>query len=151
MKGKRVGGWMIFLLSVWMTGVVPLGAATPNWTMINGNFVQGLPRAGKVAVYDAPTNQLIVFGGVGFGGSMNDLWYLANANGLNSSIQPQWGQVIPNGAPGSPAPRALHSVVYDEAHSRLIIFGGCLGNLAPPHGNCAPMANDVWVLTNANG
>jgi hypothetical protein len=98
---------------------------------------------GAPGVYDPASNRMIVFGGRDRDGkNLNDVWVLENANGLGGT--PQWVELIPNGAAGSPPARSGHSTVYDSANNRLIIFGGC-------GGYCAPVLNDVWVLTNANG
>jgi hypothetical protein len=70
----------------------------------------------------------------------NDVWVLANANGLGAT--PQWTHLLQNGATGSPPARETHTAVYDAANNRMIIFGGF---------NATTAFNDVWVLTDANG
>lgn len=86
---------------------------------------------------------MIVFGGRDIGGgNLNDLWVLTNANGLGG--KGEWINLIPNGTAGSPPARSGHSTVYDSTNNRVIIFGGCSAS-------CAPVLNDVWVLTNGNG
>jgi hypothetical protein len=93
-----------------------------------------------VMVFDPTTHQLIVFGGTYNNPwpniDLNDVWSL----GLGAS--PQWNLLSPAGAP--PAPRTLAAGVYDQANSRLTIFGGGLGSTSP-------CTNDTWVLSNANG
>jgi hypothetical protein len=129
----------------WITIGFPTDGSSPGYT----GFLQGSPTFGR---YDPTANQLIVFGGYGYGGpngpngisGTNALWVLNDANDIGGS--PQWSQVIAEGAFGSPPPRYNHTVVYDSegGNSRLIVFGGC-------GGGCLPVYNDVWVLTNANG
>jgi hypothetical protein len=93
--------------------------------------------------YDPATHRMIVFGGRdNDGNNLNDVWVLVNADRLGDLSR--WVNLIPNGAAGSPPARSGHSTVYDSANNRLIIFGGC-------GGYCAPVLNDAWVLTNANG
>jgi len=70
----------------------------------------------------------------------NDVWVLANANGLGAT--PTWTHLVQNGAAGSPPARELHTALYDAANNRMIIFGG---------ENATTYFNDVWVLTDANG
>jgi hypothetical protein len=70
----------------------------------------------------------------------NDLWVLANANGLGGT--PQWTNLILNGAAGSPPARELHTATYDAANNRMTVFGGY---------SATAFYNDVWVLANANG
>jgi hypothetical protein len=120
-------------------------AAGSTWTLLFPTHLLDERFAGA-AVYDAATNSLIVFGGLGAGAIAidNDVIALANANGIGTS---NWTTVIPNGAPGSPAARDSHTAVYDAANSRMIVFGGC----SFTGGLCTTLLNDVWVLTNANG
>src|SRR5579862_5171692 len=95
------------------------------------------------AQFDPTSGAMIIFAGQNSGGNLNDVWVLVNPDGLAA---PQWVNLTPTPDPvnGSPAPRNAASVVYDPTGNRLIIFDGCLGN-------CTPIANDLWVLTNANG
>ena len=98
----------------------------------------GGPPSGRYepsGVYDAATNQMIIFGGGVFGVDTNDVWTLS----LGAS--PQWTLVSPAGT--LPPPRVGQKTVYDSTNSRMIVFGGGLGNTSP-------CGNDVWVLSNAN-
>lgn len=99
---------------------------------------------GTRAVYDASTNRMTIFAGMSttFGVPYNDVWVLTDANGLGGT--PTWMNLIPNGTPGAPPPRAGHTAVYDPNTNRMITFGGC-------RAGCEPVLNDVWVLEHANG
>ncbi len=132
------------------TGTLSDGSAQPlplpsAWTQL---FPLGGPPPGRARhsynAYDPSSNRLIIFGG--WDSSVccsltNDVWVLTNANGLGGT--PEWINLTPRNAPGSPSPRVDAQSVYDQATNRLIIFGG------------ADETNDtlaeVWVLTNANG
>jgi hypothetical protein len=118
-------------------------ASSRKWTLLFPTHLLD-ERFASAAVYDEPTNSLIVFSGASFADVPNDVLSLSNANGIGT---PNWTSVIPNGAPGSPAGRTFHTAVYDAANSRLIVFGGCsfTGEF------CTNYLNDVWVLSNANG
>jgi hypothetical protein len=112
-------------------------------------FPTGTPPAtrgwhGTSGVYDAANQRMIIFAGrsAPLIDPLNDVWVLSHANGLGG--QPQWLNLIANGAPGSPPFRAGHSAVYDSANNRMMIFGGC-------RSVCLPTLNDLWVLTSANG
>lgn len=60
-----------------------------------------IARSGAPGVYDSASNRMIVFGGRDSGGkNLNDVWVLANGNGLGGAAQ--WIELIPNGKAGSP-------------------------------------------------
>jgi hypothetical protein len=65
-------------------------------------------------------------------------------SGLKLSAQ-TWTQLSPVGGP--PAGRSLFASAYNPNNNRMIVFGGDLNNLV----SVPPLANDVWVLTNADG
>lgn len=116
-------------------------ATTPTWTQLFPTGGPPSPRFKHSAVYDPATNRMVVFGG-GRGsstGDFNDIWVLSNANGVEATT-PTWTQLFPTGGPASL--REAHSAVYDPATNRMTVFGG-----ATHQG----LANDVWVLSNANG
>lgn len=116
---------------------------TPAWTQLAPS---GSPPAGRSfpsVDYDPVTNRLIVFGGnqselspLGF---FNDVWVLTNANGQGGT--PEWIELSPGGT--SPPERTVHSSGYSSSSNTLVIAMGGNGT--------APLLNDVWVLTNANG
>lgn len=125
------------------------------WVLTNGNGLGGPSawtelapagspppaRAFPSADYDPVTNQLIVFGGYKDlpNEYFNDVWILTNANGLGGI--PEWIQLSPGGS--LPPERTAHSSAYSSSSSTLVIAMG--GN------QTAPLLNDVWVLTGANG
>ncbi|MCH8197948.1 MAG: hypothetical protein IH904_07690 [Proteobacteria bacterium] len=121
-------------------------AAAQSWTEITpvddpGTTTDDPPlvRSAHTAVYDPATNQMIVFGGRG-ATHLNDVWHLSTANGLGPP--PAWTQPTTSGGP--PQARFAHMASYDQAHDRMIVFGGGFGS-------SSPCANDVWVLSNASG
>jgi len=79
---------------------------------------------------------MIMFDGTFEGTNLNDVW------SLSTSGSPQWTEVFPAGS--APPARLGQSGVYDSTNSRIMMFGGGLGQ------NLTPCANDVWVLSNAN-
>jgi len=115
---------------------------TPTWGQLLTSSGPG-PRQGigQSVVYNATTNQLILFGGTnGSGTYFNDVWTLGNANGYPTGSTAPWTQVSTSGTP--PAARAGASVIYDSANNILTLFGG---------GNASGNFGDTWVLSNANG
>ncbi|MBV9303966.1 MAG: VCBS repeat-containing protein [Acidobacteriaceae bacterium] len=122
---------------------------TPTWAQLNPTGSLPVPRILHTAVYDPASNRMIVFGGNNCftqgGVFYNDVWVLSNANGLGGA--PIWTQLTPTGTP--PSPRESHTAVYDPNSNEMIIFAGAAsvsGQVSDEY-----LANDVWVLSNANG
>jgi galactose oxidase-like protein len=122
-----------------------LGGA-PVWTRIVANGAPGSPpkRFSPTAVYDAANNRMIIFGGglipdprIGPGG-LNDVWVLANANGLGGT--PVWTKLKPTAGP--PGTRFFHSAVYDSVNNQMVIYAG---------NNDEAVFYIAWVLSDANG
>ena len=124
------------------TALAQAGGRT--WTQLSPPAPLPGPRsANNGAVLDTANNRMMMFGGfIGGTAQYNDAWVLTNANGLGGP--PQWINLIPQAAPGSPHIRCCHSTTYDPATNQMTIFGGF-------EGGCTPTANDVWVLSHANG
>lgn len=124
------------------------GIGTPAWEQLSPTGTPPAPRDGAAAIYDRVTNRMILFGGT-LGASStnftnyNDTWVLTNANGASGT--PQWIQLNPIGT--LPAVRSGHSLIYDAATNRALLFGG----RTVPNTGSDPTFNDVWVLTAANG
>ena len=112
------------------------GVGTPAWTQLIPTGTPPPARYTHTAVYDQPTNRMVVFGGQD-PGYANDTWVLSNADGTGGT--PAWSQLSPTGTP--PAVRRSHSAVFNAANNRMIVFGGRNGS----------RLNDTWVLTAANG
>ena len=128
---------LVFLLAMASASATPL-PASPTWTQLSPSGGPPAARYGHTAVYDASGNNMIVFGGYNFSTFFNDVWVLSHANGSGGA--PVWTPLSPVGEP--PAGRLLHTAVYDAAGNNMIVFGGDI---------IGPAANDVWVLSHANG
>ena len=139
-------------------GLAPGGIAGDAWVLANASGLDrgtGLPAAPAwtplpsgpdpryfhAASYDAASNRMVVFGGLGNSGYQNDVWVLDNANGAGPAA---WSPTSPTGTP--PQPRAVfyHYQLYDPATRRLLVFGGDADT-------AAPALTDYWVLTEADG
>jgi hypothetical protein len=119
-------------------------AFAQSWTELSPSGTPPAARGAMTGVYDPASNRMVIFGGRdASGNNRNDVWVLADADGKGSNPS-RWIRLIADGAAGSPPARSGHSAVYDSVNNRMIIFGGCSAN-------CAPVLNDVWVLSNANG
>ena len=127
-----------------------IAAANPSWTLLGpSGLTYPLFRSGSTSVYDPSSNRIILFAGLSDDAAagdprLYDVWVETNANGLGGTGA--WSNLIPS---GSPQVRSDHSAVYDAANNRMIIYGGC--GAVPTSNGCLPIADNVWVLSNANG
>jgi hypothetical protein len=141
-------------------GIVPGGIGGDAWVLSNASGidrVSGLPAAPvwtplpsgpepryfHAAAYDAASNRMVVFGGLGDFGYRNDVWVLDNANGAGAGT-PAWSLETAGGAP--PERRAVFYdyELFDPVSRRLIVFGG-------DPDTAGPALADSWVLTEATG
>jgi hypothetical protein len=128
-----------FYNDVWiLTNANGLGG-TPAWTQLSPSGGPPAARENHTAVYDPASNRMIIFGG-GSTSGLNDVWVLANANGLGGT--PTWMQLAPSGA--AIPPLAGASAVYNAASDQMTVFAG--GDTLT-----GSDTNAVWVLQNANG
>lgn len=116
-----------------------------TWTQLSTSGTPPSYRLAQSGVYDSNTGRLIVFGGYDLTSSvyLNDTWLLNHADGTGGLTY--WIELNPSGTP--PAPRYLHTAVFDNVNNRMIVFGG---ETAYFNFYNNP-ANDTWVLSNANG
>jgi hypothetical protein len=135
---------------------LPQGGSTPaqTWVLTNANGLGGTPawielqptgtapedNGASTAVYDAPANQLIVYGGcsASCGSPLSTVYVLTNANGLGGT--PAWSESFPT----NPIAREAQSAVYDPTTNSMITFGGGLAFFGTDQ-------NDTNVLAPANG
>ena len=110
---------------------------TPVWTRLSPAPPLPPPTHSHTAVYDAVQNRMVIFGGDTPGGTTDQVWVLANANGLGGT--PAWTNLNPD-APLPPVRRA-HAAGYNPATQRMTIYGG----------NHCPVMGDAWVLSEALG
>lgn len=119
------------------------GQGPSYWSNAAPQGTQPSGREGHTAVYDARSNNMIIWAGEemspGRCASASDIWILRNANGIGGTLN--WKRVsLKNPIP--PA-RSQHSAIYDSISNRMVVFAG---------NSCSSqILNDVWVLTNANG
>src|SRR5947207_2278622 len=166
-KTKMISSFALFM-SAFLALIAGVKAANPKWRPLytsalfpatgasSTNLDPRLFREGSTTVYDPSSNRIILFGGFSAGvvkagilqkPALNDVWILTNANGTEMNgtgpLPSTWSKLNPNAPSGFPEIRYHHSAVYDGAHHRMIIYGGCTAG-------CAPIANDVWILSNAD-
>lgn len=127
-----------FLNDVWVLANANGLGGTPTWTQLTPNTPLPPVRQGHSAIYDPATNTMTIFAGSTGIGIANDVWTLANANGLAGT--PTWTQLQPNGGP--PAPRSFQSAVSNLSTDRMTVFAG--------FDSASFGLNDTWVLSGVN-
>jgi N-acetylneuraminic acid mutarotase len=95
-----------------------------GWTRLNPSGPSPPGRLRQSAAWDSWAQRLLVFGGYR-DGPLDDLWSYRSADNA-------WTRLSPVGA--LPPPRDRHSATWDDAHGRMLVFGGTRG---------APLA-DLW-------
>src|SRR5256885_12617225 len=110
-----------YLNDVWRLSNANASGTTPAWTHVVPSGTPPSVRQRSAAVYDEPTNSMILFGGDSGTTEFNDVWVLSHANGMGGT--PAWTQLTVS---GGPSPRTGHSAIYDAQNSRIVIYG------APP-------------------
>lgn len=90
------------------------------------------PRHTPAAVYDPEGERIVLMGGRGAGGDLNDVW----AFDLQTS---SWQQLQPAGQ--APRPRFSHNAVYDAPNRRMLIWSGRALDATG-----STLLNDVWAL-----
>jgi hypothetical protein len=104
---------------------------TPGWIQLVPDGTRPPIRGGAGDGYDPARHRLVVFGGDDHSGyPINDSW------ALDLGASPSWSRLETQGGP--PAPRFFHASAWDEAHDRLVTFGGYDG--------ANPLA-DLWELS----
>jgi hypothetical protein len=129
----------IFAVSFVLTLLVPCLSAQ-KWNRYGPGT-----RSQASAIYDASTNQMIMFGGQHAPTNIdfNDTWTLKNVIPTSSSTfqNLNWVKVSVTGKP--PSTRFGHTVVYNSTSNRMIVFAGGTGFPGP-------CVNELWVLKNPN-
>jgi len=110
------------------------------WTKLTPSGVAPGPRVGQTAVYDAPLDRMLVFGGAPALSSpaQSDVWE------LSLSGPPSWRELAVAGTP--PPARIGGTLVLDPIRDRLILFGGGDSAYIPFDGR-ASLRNDLWQLS----
>jgi hypothetical protein len=88
------------------------------------------PRTEHTAIYDAPNQRMVIFGGAGATGSLQDTW------ALTFDETPSWQ---PIDATGPPCGRDEHAAVYDPVRQRMLVLGG--------RDDLWNELDDVWALS----
>ena len=107
-------------------------AGNPQWSRLAPSGTAPPLRDSHSAIYDAPRQRIIIFGGKG-PAALNNVWELSVGG------PPAWSQISPSGTP--PHGRYGHSAIFDPVRNRMIIFGGTY------YGPSFNLLNDVWALS----
>lgn len=95
------------------------GDPLPTWIKRTPSTTP-LPRSDAAMVYDAYHGQVVLFGGFGQGGYLNDTWIW---DGIN------WIQQTPG---TSPSPRYDGAIAYDASTGQVLLFGGPVSPIPCP-------------------
>jgi len=106
-------------------------AATKTWAQIVTTGAPP-PRGAFALSYDAQRRRIVLFGGDGSSGFLNDSWEYDGAART-------WTQVATSQAP---APRAGSAMAFDAALGKTVLFGGLDANLNA--------LNDTWAYDGTN-
>jgi len=118
-------------IAVWVATALVVGqVAAQQWRQVSPGKAPS-PRRNAAAIYDPSGHRVVLFGGRGSSGDLDDLW------GLNLAAE-EWVP-IPTG-PG-PAPRFTHEAVYDPRGHRMLVWSG-----RKIDGDGSGLFNDVWSL-----
>jgi len=96
------------------------------WVQRNPPEPSPTPRSHHAMAFDAARGVVVLFGGTGPKGFLDDTWE------WDGSV---WTEVTPPAGPdSSPTPRFGHAMVYDPIRHRIVLFGGIDG----------PYRADTW-------
>lgn len=96
-------------------GIHPLALAAPietvTWELASSGGAPQ-PRQSSAFAYDSARRKMVLFGGAGSSGNLNDTW--------------EWdGRMWKNVTPAtSPPARTFHALAYDSAREKVVLFGG---------------------------
>jgi len=90
-------------------------SGAPEWIPLVALAPVPAPRKDHVAIYNAYSDRMLVFGGAVPGAFANDVWE------FTLDGEPAWSQAAPSGV--APSPRSATGA-YDSASGRLVLAGG---------------------------
>jgi hypothetical protein len=104
-----------------------LSGAIATWRLL---VTEGTPPSAREtrSIYDPVGDRMVIFGGFGNLGHLNETWTLDLAG------TPTWHQLS---TAQSPAPRRGQSAIYDPIGQRMLVFGGY---------DDVAFKNDLWAL-----
>jgi hypothetical protein len=114
---------------------LPLGDGS-SWNQLSPGGPVPQLRIGHSMVFNAETNQLLIFGGF-YDTPLNDLWVLARVP------IPWWFPISVSGV--RPPPRMGHAAIFDPVRKRMLVIGGYDGTaLLDDVWEYSPMVNGTW-------
>ena len=118
-----------FLILFATTAAVSIAAAQ-TWSKITPGGDAPSPRINAGAVYDPIEHRIIIYGGRGADGDVDDMWAFDLATEQWSPMEQTSG--------GGPGPRYTHNMLYDPDQHQLILWSG-------RHTTSSSISfNDVW-------
>ena len=99
---------------------------TLGWSRLPVDQAAPPGRLGHAMVFSPAGERVLLFGGLGENGVLNDTWAFDGAT---------WGELD---TPTAPPPRTDHAMVYDLVRQRVVLFGG--------RDESYNTMGDTWVL-----
>src|SRR5580765_4254294 len=124
--GSALGGGSVN--DVWALSL----SGTPTWTQLTPSGNPPAPRFDHVAIYDAPRDQMIVYGGQDESQQVFD-----DVMALSLSGSGSWSLLSPSGAPSTG--RTGATAIADAPRNRMLVFSGLDSDLGA--------LNDTWSLS----
>jgi hypothetical protein len=124
------------VVGCWLGLLVLIGTAqAQTWLRVEASGPEAPPpRTFAVAIYDPRGERMLLFGGRGPDGDLNDLWSL-NLEELDAGAK--WTRIETEGV--VPAARFTHNAVYDPAAHQMLVWAGRKVDSAG-----SAFFNDVW-------
>lgn len=108
------GRGQTYLNDLWTGALI---GGTWVWTRVWPTGPAPSPRKGHSAIWDEVHREMLVFGGFGEDGPLNDLWSLTWSGSAWA-----WTQIVPEG--DGPAPRYSQACVWDAQAQEMLVYGG---------------------------
>ncbi|MBD3336484.1 MAG: T9SS type A sorting domain-containing protein, partial [Candidatus Eisenbacteria bacterium] len=108
-------------------------APAAEWVEIIPDGPKPPPRAYTTAAYDSQRHRMLIFGGDGLGGYLNDVWAFDIASNT-------WEELTPVSGP-MPVERETAANVYDPAGDRMLMWSGQ---------SASAFHNDTWAFDLVN-
>ncbi len=110
-----------------------------DWEQLQTNQQTPPGRTYGASAYDGNNRSVIIFGGLGIGGALNDTWLWEGMGWLQ----------MPQG--GAPSPRLGAAMIWDPQREEVVLFGGASATTFEEYSDTWIWDGSVWKRINDNG